>query len=105
MNQINELQIFSARLLGALEKLDMAKGKDACKETTKTLKSLVSSFDKTRQDYENIFSQTRHLYNPEGYQLDMNIHHHIANSSNTNDWMFMYELLLIEEINKMLKDK
>ena len=40
--------------------------------------------------------------NPPGYQLDSNFHHHLANGTNTTDWMFIYEIAMNKKINDWL---
>jgi hypothetical protein len=36
--------------------------------------------------------------------LDQNHHHHLANGTLNNDWMYVYELALNEKIKKQLTD-
>ncbi|WP_018614170.1 glycoside hydrolase family 20 zincin-like fold domain-containing protein [Segetibacter koreensis] len=98
MNQINELQIYPAKLLVLLEKYDNASaaGKSAAKDG---IKSYVNNFSTIRNNYEQIFSKTRIIANPADYILDQNHHDHLANGTNNSDWMYVYELAMNSKIN------
>ncbi|MEQ6120831.1 family 20 glycosylhydrolase [Reichenbachiella sp. MALMAid0571] len=102
MNQINELQIFSSKLLLALQAFDLEKNKKKRNQSLFQLSKQISDFNLLRKEYEQVFSQTRYLTNPPSYKLDMNIHHHIANATNNSDWMYMYELEMIKRVKKKL---
>ncbi|MEO6720009.1 MAG: glycoside hydrolase family 20 zincin-like fold domain-containing protein, partial [Ferruginibacter sp.] len=100
-NQINELQIYPAKLLLLLEKYD--KAPSANRELVKQeLEKLVKSFEEIRKNYEEVFSQTRVLNNPGDYVTDQNQHEHLANGTNNSDWMFFYELAMNKKINDWL---
>jgi len=100
MNQINELQIYSSNLLLSLEKYDKASGAD--KASTKSdLLACVDSFDNIRKAYEDVFSETRFLKNPDGYILDQNLDFMLANGTNNSDWMYLFEL----KLNNMIKQQ
>lgn len=99
MNQLNELQIYPARLLLLLEKYNNKTS------TQDDIKSYVSSFSDLRKNFEHVFSKTRILQNPAGYVLDQNQHHHLANGTNNSDWMYVYELAMNSKINDWLGNK
>jgi hypothetical protein len=98
MNQINEVQIYPAKLLVLLEKYDYAAGSDkiAAKDD---IKKYVTHFNTIRNNYEQVFSKTRIMANPPEYILDQNQHHHLANGTNNSDWMYVYELAMNSKIN------
>ena len=48
------------------------------------------------------FPQTRILSNPDNYVRDQNRHEHLANGTNNDDWMFMYELAVNKKITDWL---
>ena len=96
MNQINELQIYPAKLLLLLEKYDNASDKLAAKED---IKRYVTNFNTIKNNYEQVFSKTRIMANPAEYILDQNQHHHLANGTNNSDWMYVYELAMNSKIN------
>lgn len=104
MNQVNELQVYSSKLLLMLAKYDKASLADK-RELITQLRDYVAGFSSVRAQFEKIYSQTRILGNPEGYQLDNNVHGHLANGTNNTDWMFMYELPLTLKLTEWLKPK
>lgn len=91
MNQINELQIYPARLLLLLDKYDKSSGADKAKMQTELL-AYVDSFSSIRKTYEGVFSETRFLKNPDGYILDQNLDFMLSNGTNNSDWMYLFEL-------------
>jgi hypothetical protein len=100
MNQINELQIYPSNLLLLLDKYDRASGEEKTK-ARKDLTAYVDSFDSIRKAYEDVFSETRFLKNPDGYILDQNLDFMLANGTNNSDWMHLFEL----KINGMIKQQ
>jgi hypothetical protein len=101
LKQINELQIYPAKLLLLLEKYDRVSS--ANKESAKKeVQKFVTAFEDVRKNYENVFSQTRILSNPDNYIVDQNQHAHLANGTNNSDWMFVYELAMNKKINDWL---
>jgi len=99
MDQINELQVYPARLLQLLEAYDKTSsaGRPAA---AKDLEACVKSFTGIRARLEKVYAETRIMGNPDGYQLDANFHEHLANGTNNTDWMYMYEL----PMNKKIRD-
>jgi len=103
MKQINELQIYSAKLLLLLQKFDEANSTN--KQTAKeALGKYVNDFSEVRKDFEDIYSMTRILNNPDDYVLDQNHHEHLANGTKNDDWMFVYELAMNKKIGEWLKE-
>jgi hexosaminidase len=102
LNQMNELQIYNAKMLVLLENYDKATTSQARQKMRQHILDYVSSFDARRKSFEAVFSQTRMLNNPEGYVLDQNHHAHLANGDNSSDWMYVYELAMNEKINNWL---
>jgi hexosaminidase len=97
MREINELQIYPARLLLLLEKYDKTPeaGKPAVRQE---IKKQVDDFSQLRQRYENVFTETRILRNPDDYLMDENQHQHLANAMGS-DWMYVFELAMNNKIN------
>jgi len=100
LNQLNELQVYPSRLILLLEKFDKASTEASKKDAKTEITKYVKHFDELRKNFEDVFSKTRILNNPVDYQLDQNVHHHLANGSNKSDWMYVYEL----EMNRKLND-
>jgi hypothetical protein len=103
MNQINELQIYPAKLILLLEDYDKASATDKKEWLIKILK-YVNSFKAIREHFEDIFSKTRMLGKPVNYQLDQNHAHHLANTTLNSDWMYLIELKMNDEILQWKKN-
>jgi hexosaminidase len=101
MRQINELQMYPAQLLMLFEKYDQAPAKNK-NAAASEISKFIDRFSKVRSDFEAVYARTRILGNPEGYQLDSNLHDHLANGTNNTDWMYMYELPMIEKVRQWL---
>ncbi len=102
MNGINDLQVYSSRLLLLLEKYDQARSQEETKAAKSQLLDYIKSFEQVRKAYEDVFSETRFLSNPEGYKLDQNLDFMLANGTNNSDWMFVHELKLNGMIRELL---
>jgi hexosaminidase len=99
LNGLNELQIYPANLLLLLADYDKAKAARQKKEASQRIQQYVNNFPVLRKQFEEVFSKTRFLENPAGYQLDQNGHHHLANGTNNSDWMYVFELEMNKKIN------
>lgn len=103
INQINELQIYPANLLLLLEAYDaLALSSPERQAARQQISDHVERFTEIRRAFEDVFSKTRFLANPAGYQLDSNVHHHLANATNTSDWMYTYELAMNRKVTDWL---
>lgn len=101
MNQINELQSYSAKLLLLLQKYDVAPAANRV-PVKNELKNFIAGFDTLRKNFEDVFSEARMLSNPDSYVRDQNQHEHLANGTNNDDWMFVYELAINKKITDWL---
>lgn len=99
--QMNELQVYPAKLLLLLEEFDKASTTDKQVARQKVIQ-YVEHFSKIRAGYEDVFSRTRFIRNPEGYILDQNNDHMLANGTNTSDWMHVFELAFNDKIKQWL---
>ncbi len=104
LNQVNEMQVYPAKLLVLLDQYDRATGENK-RKAIQDLNAYVNGFKDLRQQFEKVYAQSRILGNPEGYQLDMNVHEHLANGTNNTDWMFVYELPINLQITEKLAPK
>jgi hexosaminidase len=102
MNQINELQAYPSGLLLLMEKYDRASSGSAKQDLKEQIKNYVNHFDVLKKNFEDTFSKTRILNNPDDYLLDQNVHEHLANGSNKSDWMYIYELAMNKKLNNWL---
>ena len=94
MNQINEVQAYSARLLLLLQVFDQSKTGQERAHARLQIKECLEEFPGLRSHLEKVFSVTKMLTNPEGYQYDMNPRAHWADIANNTDWMYFYELAM-----------
>lgn len=101
-NQVNELQVYSAKLLLLLEQYDTTTSGNK-KTYAGKIMDYVNSFPVIRSQLEKVFSETRIMGNPVEYQLDNNFHEHLANGTNNTDWMYMYELPMNQKIKEWLE--
>ncbi|MCW3118407.1 MAG: glycoside hydrolase [Chitinophagaceae bacterium] len=101
MSQVNELQVYPAKLLLLLQVYDKAPVKNKAK-AIQQIEDYTDSFKKLRAQFEKTYAQTRIMGNPEGYQLDSNFHEHLANGTNNTDWMFMYEMPVNKQVDEWL---
>ena len=103
-NEMNELQIYPSNLLLLLQKYDKIITVGDKKSTQLEIQKYVNHFAEIRRQYEEVFSKTRILKNPEGYILNQNNpdHSHLANSTANNDWMYVDELAMNSKINNWL---
>ena len=96
LDQINELQGYSARLLLLLQKYD------AGNDDLRPIRDCVNSFPAIRNQLEEVYGRTRMMGNPKGYIRDANLHLHLANGTNNTDWMYYYELPMNERVAQWL---
>lgn len=58
-----------------------------------------------RKNLEAVYSKTRFMQNPEGYIADHNHHSHLAALTNNSDWMYLYEIPMIQKVQKWIEDQ
>jgi hypothetical protein len=100
MNRMNDLQVYSSHLLLLLEKYDQARSRGETAVASRQLLDYINTFPQVRKAYEDVFSETRFLSNPEGHILDQNIYTLLANGTNNSDWMYVHEL----KVNGMIRE-
>lgn len=98
----NDLLYFPARVFIALEKYDKAPAgqKDAALEE---LSNLCAYFRQMKEDVLDTYSETRFMSNGEGYIEGHSHHMHLASRTNNGDWVFLYELPMVKEIEKWIE--
>ena len=97
--QLNELQHFPVSLLIALAEYDKATDSVEKMKKIQDIKSVCSQFKLMRTNLESEYSKTRFLEQPEGYIEDLNHHNHLSAKTMSFDWMYLYEIPMIEKIN------
>ncbi len=101
--QVNELVMFSARALLALQAYDLSKTGQDEEEAIGKLKQLPEVFATTRQKFELVYGKTRKLTKPPDYILDQDHHAHLANQAISFDWQFYAEMLFLDKVEKEFK--
>ena len=100
--QNNELFLYPAKIMLALEAYDKAATDQDAAKAKDHIKSVVADFRSMRDNLEAVYSKTRFLENPNGYLKDMNHHNHLAALTQDNSWLYLYEIAMINEINQWL---
>lgn len=60
-------------------------------------------FQQMREDLVEVYAQTRFMETPEGYISDMNHHSHLAAKTNNSDWIFLYEIPMVNKTVKWIR--
>jgi hexosaminidase len=100
-NVINEFQTYTSDVLLLLKQYDQSSEKDQ-KVKALQIKKILEDFPAIRSRFEEAYGKTRIMGNPPGYQLDSNFHHHLANGTNTSDWIFIYEIAMNKKVSDWL---
>lgn len=98
--QTNHLLAFPARLIMALSAYDQENDPSKKEEALKEVYRVCQYFKDMRRSLEEVYSQTRFMKNPDGYIQDLNHHNHLSSKSDNSDWLFWYELPMV---NKTLR--
>jgi hypothetical protein len=99
--QVNRLVQFPARALLALDTYDRAEGEEAVQSALEQIRDLHGEFTALRSEMESVYGRTRILVKPDGYLLDQDHHHHLANQSLNFDWQFGAELAFLEKLRAL----
>ncbi|MEP7257752.1 MAG: glycoside hydrolase family 20 zincin-like fold domain-containing protein [Flavitalea sp.] len=100
--QINELQVYSSKVLLLLNGIDMAGDISSRNLAKQELRQYVNDFSSLRKQFEKVFAETRILNKPCDLLPDQGPH--LANGTINTDWMYVYELALNRKINYWLSD-
>ena len=98
----NDLLYFPARVFIALEKYDKASAGEKA-AALEELSDLCSYFRQMKEDVLDTYSETRFMSNGEGYIEGHSHHMHLASRTNNGDWVFLYELPMVKEIEKWIE--
>lgn len=96
--QLNELQHFPVKLILAMNDYDTANNSKQRAVAKQKLLNICNDFSKLKNDLETVYSETRFLNQPENFVTDMNHAKHLANMGINFDWMFLYEIPMVEKI-------
>lgn len=100
--QTNNLIVYPSQLIIALSNYDKATDKSKQENALKELYETCEQFDTMKQNLEKVYSETRFMQNPDGYIEDMNHHNHLAAKTNNSDWIYLYELPMVNKVKRWL---
>jgi hypothetical protein len=100
--QVNNLARFTGKVVMELMAYDIAQPGREEEEALARLELLNQEFLSLRAELEQVYSQTRILNKPEGYILDQDHHHHLANQSINFDWQFWCEIYFLEKLENQI---
>ena len=103
--QTNELFHYPVKLLEVLEVYDSTKNDEERLQALVRIGDVCNSFKSMRAEFEKTYSQTRFMESPEGHIADQNHHHHLSALSNNSDWIFLYEMPMVEKVERWLKEQ
>ncbi|MDP2336877.1 MAG: glycoside hydrolase, partial [Bacteroidota bacterium] len=101
--QTNNLQIYSSQLILALHTFDTATNKGDQRTAIEQIRQVCEHFNIVHTELKKVYSQTRFMSNPEGYIADLNHHNHLAAKTNNSDWIFYYELPMVDKVLRWIK--
>lgn len=100
--QTNNLQIYSSKLIIALNEFDQAENASARNAAKSHIQAVCNQFEDLRANLEVVYSETRFMSNPDGYIADLNHHNHLASKTNNSDWLYFYELPMLDKVKKWI---
>lgn len=98
--QLNHLQNYPTRLILALNEYDLAKDEASRQEAHTKVAEVCDYFAVMRANLESVYSVTRFMQQPEGFIEDMNHHNHLASKTSNSDWMYLYEIPMVNAVKK-----
>lgn len=101
--QLNELQHFPSRLILALADYDQGTDIDSKQKALARIQTVCDSFSPMRASLEDVYSKIRFLEHPEGYVSETNHHNHLSIKTLNFDWMYYYEIPMIQKVSKWIK--
>ena len=102
--QVNNLVRFSGQVLFDLMAYDISSTAQEKQEALARLQQYPEEFLLIRTTLEEVYGRTRILHKPEGYLLDQDHHHHLANQSINFDWQFGAEIYFLEKLEEQLNN-
>lgn len=102
--QNNYLQNYPVRLLLALRDFDVAQDEEQQKKALIQLEEVCRYFYTMRNNLEAVYSKTRFMEQPDGYIEDMNHHNHLSAKTQNSDWLYFYELSMVEKVENWIKN-
>lgn len=93
---------YPVRVLLALNNFDIANNANERTDALEKISAICNDFDVMRSKLEGVYSRTRFMENPSGYIEDLKPSRHLAAQTNNSDWIYMYEIPMVEKIREWL---
>lgn len=100
--QINNMQYYPTRLIIALNAYDVVENENDRKSAIEKITQVCADFDNVRSQLISVYSKTRFMEQPDDYISDMNHHNHLSAKTNNSDWIFFYEIPMVQKIKMWL---
>lgn len=101
--QTNRLLGYPSHLIEALSVYDRATDAKEKQVALEGVYKVCLQFQQMRKDLVEVYAQTRFMENPDGYISDMNHHSHLAAKTNNSDWIFLYEIPMVNKTVKWIR--
>lgn len=101
--QTNNLQNYPTRLILALHAFDITQDDVSRQQSKEKIVEVCNYFTAMRTNLEAVYSVTRFMQQPEGFIADMNHHNHLASKTNNSDWLYLYEIPMVNKVKNWLK--
>lgn len=101
--QTCEMLHYPARLLLALEAYDRATDGAVRLAARDSVARVCAAFAPMRAAVDSVYGETRFMRAPDGYQMDMNHHNHLAAKTLDSGWMYLYERPMTARVEQWLR--
>lgn len=102
--KLNELLVFPAKVLLALNDYDSSTTTSSRQDAIKKVEEVCINFEVMREKLLQTYSKTRFMEQPEGYVPDSNAHNHLSAKTMNSDWVFYYELPMVKAMREWLQE-
>ena len=100
--ETNNLITIPVDIILSLHNYDISSNESERAKAVQNIQKLCDDFYNTKNQIIDVYSKTRFMSNPEGYIADHNHHNHLSAKTNNSDWIFLYEIPMINNISKWI---
>lgn len=102
--QTAHLFAFSAKVIIALHKYDLASTSVQKELALSEISNLCNYFNVMRSQFENVYSEIRFLSVANGYIEEVDSNKHLSARTNNSDWMFYFEIPMVKQLKKWISN-
>jgi hexosaminidase len=102
--QTAHLFAFSAKVIIALHKYDLASTSVQKELALSEINNLCNYFNVMRSQFENVYSEIRFLSVADGYIEEVDSNKHLSARTNNSDWMFYFEIPMVKQLKKWISN-